>query len=218
MNNPNSEDNHLLLPRLPWPTIEWRSEYLLGLIPFLLGLVPIFAPNLTDAFVYQSYRIHVGVILLLSPVIIPFLPWLLKCTMIIYKRATTYSRASNLVEDIYGQLIEIKTNIFDLFQSSPHLSYEIRGASYYKGNIYISVRHDTGFGLSEGDLISVVDLQDAMILGVFKVIQVRSADCYAMASGFVDPVLSGYIRQQQQADMLPHVVAMRFEGGGEEEE
>jgi hypothetical protein len=66
-------------------------------------------------------------------------------------------------------------------------------------------------------MVSVVDLQDAMILGVFTVVQERTDDYYAVASGFVDPVLSGYVRQQQQATMLPHVVAMRFEGGEEEE-
>lgn len=204
-------------PRLPRPRIVWRAAFLLGLIPFLMGLVPIFAPNLSDARIYLRYRYVIGIILLSSPFLIPIIYWLGKSAVVLFRRGMFYVSATDSIEDLSNQLAEIKSNIFDLLQASSYQIFEINVASFVKGSIYLSISNQDGPVLSIGDKLSVVDLDDAMMLGVFEVMQIRTSDYYARASGFVDPLFSGYIRQQQQTEMLPNIVAMRIIPGKETE-
>ena len=204
-------------PPLPWPKIRWRWEFLLGLLPFLMGLVPLFIPDLSNAPIYQRYRIPIGVILLASPVAIPLAIWLVKIFSTLIRRGTKYSLAIESAEMRDAQLMELKASFYNLLmQATPYDVFEISMASFYKGDLFVAVRSTDGKKLTEGKMLTIVDTNDAMILGVFKVVQIRADDYFAQAEGIVDPVLAGYIRQQQETAMLPHVVALSFRAGDRE--
>jgi hypothetical protein len=64
------------------------------------------------------------------------------------------------------------------------------------------------------DRVEIIDTEDGMSMGQFKVTEIRTDVYYAEEIGHIDPVWSGYIRGKGETEVIPHMIAMHIPRGG----
>ena len=65
-----------------------------------------------------------------------------------------------------------------------------------------------------GDIVDVLDQDDNKFMGRFKVTESRENDYYAEGIINIDALWLGYVRQQGETTVIPHMVAICIHKGG----
>jgi hypothetical protein len=67
--------------------------------------------------------------------------------------------------------------------------------------------------LIKGDLVSILHKEDSMVMGIFKITEIREDAYYAVAHSSIDPVFGGFIRDRGSITIVPNMVATHIPQG-----
>lgn len=194
------------------PKLEWRWQFWLSVIPFLLGIILLIYPQLTDVAYYQEYstlRNAIAIVSLLSPIILPLALWFIKSIIITVKRANNYPRLYRHDIKARGELAESKKLISELLNYvNEENIFEIKKAAFINNNLYITLQKKDNPLLSIGDKVLVMHMVDRFPMGLFNVTEIRNNIYYTIGNDKIDPLWLGYVKTQGEVEVLPHVSAM----------
>lgn len=200
--------------RLDFPSIAWRSDYWPGLIGFFIGLIPLFFPNLTDIDWYRTYRIPIGIILVLMPAIIPIFLWVWRTLDIASKRICQFPELFENYNLVEQEKQDLQRNFYCLLTGLPEKEgVELVAAEFQKSRYVITIRKMRSEKFQKGDLVAVVDRRDNLVLGNFEIIQIRSGDYIAENRNSINPVWAGDIREKGTISILPNLFAYKIPQG-----
>jgi hypothetical protein len=202
-----------LPPDLKWPRVQWRINLWLDLISVLLAFIVLFWPGLVQEGL-EHIRFLVGIPLLLVPLLVPVLPWLCKVSYVVCRRAHYYPTLRQRAQREIDKLNEMEKNLFDiaLTSSAGHL-FEIARAGCYEDKLWIVLNKPKSPKLAEGDALLVAHIEDGRAMGLFEVTQVRDTEYYAIGISSVDALWWGYVRQQGEVTIMPHMAAIHVPQG-----
>ncbi len=89
--------------------------------------------------------------------------------------------------------------------------FEITKVGHIDGKLYIVVQKRKVPKVNHGDLLIVVHNQDGLIMGEFKVTEIRSRDIYATGISNIDALWSGYVRRLGEVTMTPNLTAFHIQ-------
>lgn len=210
----NSIDQEPLPPDLKWPRLRWRTHlWLLDLISFLLALIVLFWPGLVQEEL-KYIRFLVGIPLLLVPPLAPVLGWLWSAVGMIRRRVHYYPILRLRAQWAIDELDEMSRNLFYIVQAINHGPiFEIARAAYQQGKLYIALNKRKSAKLVEGDTLLVVHRGDARAMGLFEVTDVCDREYYAIGASNIDPLWLGYVQQQGEVTIVPHIAAIHLPQG-----
>lgn len=203
------------LPKIfNWPKFQWRMGLLFTIASFLLTSILLIFPNLSEGR-FSCYRIFLIVFMIVGPfIIISVLPWLFKVVLTITKRVDYYPALLEISKTQQQDLTNMRNAIAELLQNIPKsITFEIKRASFTNGKLYILLRKSDG-NMIIGDRVEIIDTEDGMSMGQFKVTEIRMDVYYAEEIGHIDPVWSGYIREKGETEVIPHMKAIYIPRGG----
>ena len=181
----------------------------LTVIPFVLGFLVFFWPELAAHKSLQYIRIPVGIALVLTPFLVPVLAWLYKTGSVVCRRAHYYPSLRQRAQREIDELDEMKKNLFDILQATSADSlFEIARARYYQDRLHIVLNKRKSPRLAKGDTLVAVDMEDAKAMGLFEVTEVRDAEYYAIGIRGIDAVWLGFVRQQRETRVMPNMRAI----------
>jgi hypothetical protein len=93
------------------------------------------------------------------------------------------------------------------------IEFEIQMARYDGDALYISVKKHKGIKLTGGHTLAVVHKDDNKFMGYFEVAQERIEEYYARGVSNIDPVWAGYIKQEGELSLMPHLAAIYIPNG-----
>ena len=202
-------------PEYDWPRLRWRSAFWLSLVPAALAFVLFFYPQLTSNPSLSSARLLIGLPLALLPIIVPLTDWSLRAARCAISRTKNYPHARLAVISLESDLNAIRKAIVDLGLVSPiENGFELAKASISNHKLMIAIRRSTASPLSIGQHVAVVDIQDRLLMGLFRVTEERAAEYYAVEEGPLDPVWAGHVHQHGEVTMFPYLTAVSLAHGG----
>lgn len=215
-----------LIPELWWPKFKWHFNVWQTIVLAWLAYVLSVFPGMMEGR-SAGYRVLVGVLIFLSVfLLIMTIQWLFTAGRTIVRRVIFYPKLMETYNVERRDLTEInealtesntelhKTGVYLLQNHFNARSFEIRKAAFTKGRIYILLARKSGYKMVVGDIVDVIDQEDNRFMGRFKVIELRENDYYAVGTGKIDGLWSGYVREQGETEVMPRMVAICiFEGG-----
>jgi hypothetical protein len=203
---PEINDNHF--QPLEWPKIKWQAEMWLAIISFLFGFVLYFFPKLTEDLTSPQVRLMIGVPLLLAPILFPLLAWVWKTIGVAIRRVRFYPFLYIYAKQSVVDVGEFSKSYHDLVKkAADEKQFEIAKVGHVDGKLYIVVQKRRFPKVSLDDLLIVAHKEDGLIMGEFKVTEVRSKDIYAIGFRNVDALWLGYIRRVGELSMTPNLTA-----------
>jgi len=97
---------------IPLPKVAWKTEFWLAFIPFILGFISFFFPELLEIKEYNTLRYILGSILLLMPVLVPLTPWFVKLLKAIGKRVSQYEALYNSHLRLINEFTDYNNNLY----------------------------------------------------------------------------------------------------------
>jgi hypothetical protein len=205
--NPTSRNT--LPPLFEWPRIIWRSEMWLTIIPFILGFIIFFFPQLSETTVPTQIRLIIGIPLLLAPLLIPFLFWMVRITWVITKRVDLYPQTHSVAKQALFDVEQIRRSYFELTkQFAEDKQFELIKVGYFNSKLVIAVKKRKNPKINQGDILAVVDKEDNLLMGIFEVTELRSEEIYAKGINNIDPLWLGYVIQKGEVNMTPNLAAV----------
>jgi hypothetical protein len=193
-----------------WPKWQkWESAWWFTFIGAICGLVLLVFPSLIDAPLWIRLIVVIGMVLL--PLVISSVRYLFQISSVILSRVHNYSnlytmfeQSSRVILSLMKQLIAIR-------------GFEIDRVSNYNHDLYITFKKKKGITLQQGDLVSVIDTREGIIMGSFQITEIRENEYRAKNSGYIDPVWRGYIYQAGKAESVPppDTIAIHLPQNGE---
>ncbi|HCC78557.1 MAG: hypothetical protein A2X25_09580 [Chloroflexi bacterium GWB2_49_20] len=209
---PKVPKQHELKPLLLWPKINWRLELMLAIISFLSGIFVIYFPISPQENTLKRIRDAFGIIIIVSPVLLPIILWICKTIIVAIVRSCDYSYLYHHIEQQNLEIEDLKANLSDILQRNNYYQEcEIILASYIDNNIYISIQ--SKLTLKVNNLLGVVDNRDGSLMGIFRITERRNNHYYAVATAGIEPVWKGYIVQNSQVTMFPNLKAIYLPQG-----
>jgi len=201
----------------PWPRPHWRHEFWLTAIPFLLAFIVFFLPATASAELPVLLRFIIGLPLLLAPIIAPLVAWWWSVARMAISRIRGYPDLHRGAQQQDTDLLAIKADLYDVALSRQGaMALDLLRARVDDGHLYISIAKKTQAPLAVDDPVVVVDQTDGMIMGMFKVTQIRDADYYAVDTSGVNPLWKGQVFQQGEVSMFPNMIAVPLREGGQQ--
>ena len=183
----------------------------LALMPFLLGFVLFFFPELTaNSPALVGLRLKVGVPLLLAPLLVPVIVWMGRTITVAAQRVKLYTQLHFVAAQALNDLEGVKRSYFDLAWQKAQDKLEITKVAYLDGKIIIRVLKGKPCRVKQGDSLAVVHKEDSLLMGIFQVTEIRSQEIYAKGISHVDALWLGYIREQGETDMTPNLTAIHM--------
>lgn len=117
----------------------------------------------------------------------------------------------------HNDMLALKADLYEFAlrrQSAPAL--DIIRAKVRNGHMYISIGKKEQLALDVEDPLVVVDQTDGMMMGMFKVTQIRDAEYYAVDTSGVNPLWKGQVLQAGEVSMFPNMIVVPLREGGEQ--
>lgn len=203
-----------LLPELQWPKLKWQAKMLFTVIPFLLSFLVFFYPPIANSDNLNQIRLAIGIPLFLAPILIPLVIWLIRASAVSFRRVKYYPKLYIFTFQEISELDQLKRNFFELATNiSNNRIFEIIKAAYHQEKLFISVKKRADMELMLGDTLTVVHTEDGLLMGLFKITEIREIEYYAAGTSNIDPLWLGYIRQQGEGRINPYMAAISLPQG-----
>ena len=204
--------NNNIPPPLEWPKIKWQSEMWLTFIPFILGFVLFFFPQLTEASASPQLRLIIGIPLISAPFLFPFSIWIWKTIGTVVMRVQYYPSLYIKAQKSVVNVEQFSKSYLALVKkAADEKQFEITKVGHIDGKLYIVVQKRKIPKVNNGDLLIVAHKEDGLIMGDFKVTEIRSRDIYAIGFNNIDALWSGYIRSMGEVNMTPNLTAFHIQ-------
>lgn len=195
-----------------YPKLGGHREYLLSLFSFLIAGASLIATNYSHISFFHEYGSNIAVGLFIAGFLSPIIQWLLYFMVAIIKRLTDYPQLHDITRSTCDDLVQLRETLFNLLHSLPYVAaIEIEKAAYVDSKVYIVLRRN-GLGAGEqievGDVLTLLDFSDGLILGMIQVTEVRTREYYTVAQKGLDPILRGHIIHTGEVSVLPNIKAI----------
>lgn len=209
-------DRGKLSPELNWPKFQWNVTKWLTIASFLIGALLLIFPGWSEG-KFDEYRILVAVLIIMSPFLLfTAFPWICKVSTVTARRLRCYPK---LLETSKGQGRDLKAMnkmIVDFIQNHINSnSFEIVRSAFTNEKLYILLARQSGKEMVVGNIVEVLHKKDNMLMGRFKVTELREKVYYAEGISHVDPLWLGYVRKQGEIQIQPHMIAIHVPNGGQ---
>lgn len=184
-------------PLLAWPEWRWHWEPVGLFISLALGVVALLVADWSI-----GLRLVVVIGLLLLGLLVPPCKWLFAVLRVAWRRVQSYP---DLLRRLRARDGIVESLLQSLWSSS--FVFDILRVKDEAGRIYIEVRRKPAPQLLVGDQLIVVDIRDALPMGLFEITQVRENEYYAVGN-CLDPMFEGYVRQEGLVTMIPNAGAL----------
>lgn len=200
---------------LAWPEFSLRrAEYIISFIASIIGIISFSFPQIINSQWYKEY--HTYGILLILPVFYYVFKWFIFLIGIIIKRIKYYPQLFDQCNQLNKTNQELNQGIVELQKNFPNrIMLDLIRASVIENKLYLSIGKNDKATLAEEDTITVIDIKDSMLMGVFDIIQIRQDDYYALGKeNSVDPLWLGYIRERNsEVSIFPNLIAIYIPKG-----
>lgn len=207
--------------RLPdahvWPRLRWRWEFLLSLVPFILAVVTLAFPELVTDPRLANLRVTIAAASLFGLVLVPLLDLATRAMVIAGRRIGAYPRLHLAATSQHETIADFRRNLSQLLVALYEQPLaEIGGILYENGTLYISIAREQVHDLLRiGDRFVVVDTSDALVMGIFRVTELRTTEYYAQGVAGIDPLWTSYMSGVGHVTMVPHMAAIAVPLGRE---
>lgn len=187
----------------------------LTFIPFVLSFVVFFYPKFAEDNRYEEIRFAIGLPLLFAPLYIPIIVWLWKSVGVGVRRILHYPQSRLQAENANHELFLVKQEFYRFVINTREKNvFEIEKVDYHQNKIFIAVSRKKALELKIHDKLVVVHRGDGLLMGFFRIVDIRENEYYAQGVGNVDPVWSGYVRERGEISINPFLAAV-YEPQGE---
>lgn len=205
-----------LPPNHLWPRVRWRPEFWFALVPFLLGVISFFLPLVSTSRSLARLQLWIGLPLTFGPLLVFIGIWGWSAIATVSARARDYERLYYVAENRGNELDFLKSDVYRIAHAwGGEIPLHLMRGRIIDGKLYLSIARGAESPLGVDDQIVVIHLADRLTMGMFKIVQVRDADYYAVATSAVDPVWLGQVREVGESSMFPNMVAIPVPEGGQ---
>ncbi len=200
---------------LRWPSWKLNVNWWLAVIPFVLGFVVFFVPELADK-KFESIRFRVGVFLLALPVLILSLLWCWRSAKIALERIICYPILFDRHQKSTQELNDAKKRLFEIaIRKRRKNAFELLNARIEGNALYISIKKKSAQKLNVGDVLFVIHQDDDRLMGVFEVSEVLSETYHAKDKSNIDTLWISYLYAKGESTFMPHMIAFFMNRGVE---
>lgn len=205
-----------LMQELRWPKFRWRVRVAvwLTIVSAVITSVIFLCPDLS-AGRSVGYRVLLWILIIFSTFLLVAIPWFFTAGRTIVERVRWHPKLLETYNGERHELADMQKIVVDIVQN--HIfarSFEIRKAAFTKGRLCILLARRSGYEMAAGYMVDVIDQEDNKFMGKFKVTELHENAYYAEEISNIDPVWLGYVRQQGETEVIPHMVAICIHKGG----
>jgi hypothetical protein len=195
-------------PAHEWPRLRWRPLALYSLVGTVLGALLFFFPELATQSM-RDRRLVLGAVLVASPLVVPALVWLGESLLVVIRRVRVYPLLHRRASLDADELDQARSSIFSLLKViTGARAYEVTKAGLQGGQLYIAISTQGEHDLVIGRDLIAVHMAEERPVGLFRITEIRSAECLAVAVHSVDKQLLSDVRQRGELTLLPNIAAI----------
>jgi hypothetical protein len=182
---------------------------ILSIASSLLGLAIFLFPSLSEQEFPLKFRLLIGIPLFLMPIIVPLVIYLWTLGRVARLRCIYYSHSRQRIQQCADELTDTRKALFSLVEQDIEArEFEITRAKYEQGKLYLALNRRKSPRLEKGDTLIAVHKDDGLAMGQFEITEVRDSEYHAIGVKGIDQVWLGYMSEQGETWLLPHMAAM----------
>jgi hypothetical protein len=197
-----------------WPKINWNLDFWFTLIPFILGFLLLFYPQIQVDKNLEKIRWLIGIGLLMFPLTATLVIWFVNIVRVIIRRNKDFKLYFNQFQDLNKEYIEYRDKISNaVVKLISSQSLQVSEAHFDDNEIYVVVKSSPQIELNNGIILVLYNAETEKTIGFFKVTSITAEYCQAKAYQGVDPLWSGYVREKKHIRFLANINAVVYSEG-----